>query len=253
MKQAKQKSNVEEKKKAAALSLSTAEELKAKKKSRSSQFKNYILKGRPITLSTLPKQSQNIQELKEQEHKQSCLKEKRNARLQQVQLAEELARQKVRELKMKKENDKKHQKTLDHQPELPHPRVPTRRPVYNGSVVGVRPVTTTGVRAEVKQKVQRIHSENLKPVKTVKKYEVPSVKLTEQNKETETLQPNLMGFTAEQLAGLKLQSWQYDAKMRLIRDPEEEAFIRFSDELLLEQSQKYRSCYQRLIDSNIKN
>ncbi|XP_062866899.1 coiled-coil domain-containing protein 81-like [Trichomycterus rosablanca] len=257
--QAEREQNREENKKTAAFNLRTAEKLKAKTKARPSEFEgSYIFNVRPFTPPKLLKQRQYTQELTEQvtqlkqSHERSLQEEKIIDKLQQVQLAEDLARRKAHDVKMKKENVRKLQRALDYQLEFLGPRIPARQPNSDVPVFGARADVEAAAQAEEKLRARRIYADQLNAA-TVKRNEVQSKRLNEQKKEKEMLQRNHKEFREDQLArhekqgnmaALLKQSLRHGAETKRLRDLEEEVFIRSGGMLLLDQCEQYRRCFQ---------
>uniref|UniRef100_A0A8B9JZS1 Coiled-coil domain containing 81 n=1 Tax=Astyanax mexicanus TaxID=7994 RepID=A0A8B9JZS1_ASTMX len=255
MEQIQQEEDREYNKKTAAFNLEIAEALKAKKSARPSQFDgSYIFHGRPVTPPMLLKQRRYMQELLEQAayRRQQNTQSKQNHelidRLHQIQLADEIAKQRSQEIHQKKENIKSYQKALSAQRAT---GIPARQPDSDGPVFGVRDRAPSAL-AEQKQRARKLYQEQLSTANTKRK-EALFNRLEVQRKERDMLHRSRKELIADRISRYeKLRNvqasledtWTRSADLKHHRDQEERDFIRSGSRLLIDQCQQYRRCHQ---------
>ncbi|KAG9262347.1 coiled-coil domain-containing protein 81 isoform X1 [Astyanax mexicanus] len=258
MEQIQQEEDREYNKKTAAFNLEIAEALKAKKSARPSQFDgSYIFHGRPVTPPMLLKQRRYMQELLEQAayRRQQNTQSKQNHelidRLHQIQLADEIAKQRSQEIHQKKENIKSYQKALSAQLEQRATGIPARQPDSDGPVFGVRDRAPSAL-AEQKQRARKLYQEQLSTANTKRK-EALFNRLEVQRKERDMLHRSRKELIADRISRYeKLRNvrasledtWTRSADLKHHRDQEERDFIRSGSRLLIDQCQQYRRCHQ---------
>ncbi|KAL6481486.1 hypothetical protein MHYP_G00095660 [Metynnis hypsauchen] len=285
--QARQEEKREDTKNIAAFNLGIAEALRAKKSAKPSRFEgSYIFSGRPVTPPALLKQRRYMQELMEQvacrrqQFTQSLRDHKLIDRLHQIQLADEIEKQKSHERHQKKENIKSLQKALNTQveavgqgrteekrdrrvvfptikrkstPALEYrgTGIPARQPDSDGPIFGLYDRAPEAL-AEQKQRAQRLFQEQMNTTNTKRK-EALFNRLSEQRIERDMLHRNHKELIAdrisryERLRSLRASledTWNRSADLKHHRDLEERAFIRSGSELLIDQCEQYRRCYQ---------
>ncbi|XP_036413216.1 coiled-coil domain-containing protein 81-like [Colossoma macropomum] len=256
--QAEQEEKRENTKKIAAFNLGTAEALRAKKSAKPSRFEgSYIFSGRPVTPPALLKQRRYMQELMEQvecrrqQLTQSLRDHKLIDRLHQIQLADEIEKQKSHELHQKKQNIKSLQEALSTQLEYRGTGIPARQPDSDGPVFGVYDRAPEAL-AEQKQRARRLFQEQMNTANTKRK-EALFNRLSEQRTERDMLHRNRKELIAdriscyERLRSLRASledTWNRSADLKHHRDLEERAFIRSGSGLLIDQCEQYRRCYQ---------
>ncbi|XP_037399623.1 coiled-coil domain-containing protein 81 isoform X3 [Pygocentrus nattereri] len=256
--QARQEEKRENTKNIAAFNLGIAEALRAKKSAKPSRFEgSYIFSGRPVTPPALLKQRRYMQELMEQmtcrrqQLTQSLRDHKLIDRLHQIQLADEIEKQKSHERHQKKENIKSLQKALNTQLEYRGTGIPARQPDSDGPIFGLYDRAPEAL-AEQKQRAQRLFQEQKNTANTKRK-EALFNRLSEQRIERDMLHRNHKELIAdrisryERLRSLRASledTWNRSADLKHHRDLEERAFIRSGSELLIDQCEQYRRCYQ---------
>ncbi|KAL7845824.1 hypothetical protein AOLI_G00240160 [Acnodon oligacanthus] len=256
--QARQEEKRENTKNIAAFNLGIAEALRAKKSAKPTRFEgSYIFSGRPVTPPALLKQRRYMQELMEQvacrrqQLTQSLRDHKLIDQLHQIQLADEIEKQKSRELHQKKENIKSLQKALNTQLEYRGTGIPARQPDSDGPVFGLYDRAPEAL-AEQKQRARRLFQEQMNTANTKRK-EALFNRLSEQRIERDMLHRNHKELIAdrisryERLRSLRASledTWNRSADLKHHRDLEERAFIRSSSGLLIDQCEQYRRCCQ---------
>ncbi|XP_019623280.1 PREDICTED: coiled-coil domain-containing protein 81-like isoform X3 [Branchiostoma belcheri] len=254
--------------KVAAFNLGVSEALKAKKAKREMNFhrglasgphgKNaYIFHTRPLTPPRLFKQEELARFLEGQvQHRKDM--EKRAAedqsfieKLEQAQLAEDLARQRYLQMKEKSDQTKKYMEALDTQVRfkpLPLPKAvsDSKKPIF-----GLNDMTNEKL-AEQRRRAQNLYKEQLDAV-AQRKREAILKHLTAQKEEGEMLartRQDLLNDRAGRYATMYSMrksledTWRGAVDMKKERDQEELLHRMAPGEMLLDQTEHYRRCKQ---------
>ncbi|XP_019623281.1 PREDICTED: coiled-coil domain-containing protein 81-like isoform X4 [Branchiostoma belcheri] len=244
--------------KVAAFNLGVSEALKAKKAKREMNFHNaYIFHTRPLTPPRLFKQEELARFLEGQvQHRKDM--EKRAAedqsfieKLEQAQLAEDLARQRYLQMKEKSDQTKKYMEALDTQVRfkpLPLPKAvsDSKKPIF-----GLNDMTNEKL-AEQRRRAQNLYKEQLDAV-AQRKREAILKHLTAQKEEGEMLartRQDLLNDRAGRYATMYSMrksledTWRGAVDMKKERDQEELLHRMAPGEMLLDQTEHYRRCKQ---------
>ncbi|XP_076838678.1 coiled-coil domain-containing protein 81-like [Brachyhypopomus gauderio] len=258
--QAREEQKREDCQKMAAFNLGVTEALRAKKATKSSQAEcqdSYIFRCRPVTPPRLLRQRRYMQELTEQvaSRRQRCARDRQDQdlteRLHQVQLADEIAKQRSQELHQKKSNVKILQKALSAQLEHRGTGIPARQPDSDGPVFGVRDGAHSA-QAERQRRAREVYGEQLAAASAKKRLALCE-HLDQRRRERDMLQRCRKEMMAdhvsryERLQNLRAsleETWMCSADLKRQRDQEERAFIRAGSRLLLDQCDQYRRCSQ---------
>ncbi|XP_067116908.1 coiled-coil domain-containing protein 81-like [Osmerus mordax] len=242
--------------KLAAFNLGVADALKERKTNRSSQFHgSYIFGGRPPTPSRGPSQQSYSQQLREQagwtreQIKHTQKDQDVLDRLQQAQLAQEIALQKTQQILKKHNNTKNYQRALDTQVADQGPGIPARQP--DGAVFGLLDSTAASL-ANQRERAQRVYQEQLEVANRKMRAELDR-RLTEGKEEREMLRRNRRELIADRISRFEhmrsLRSslettWSCSATLKHQRDRQERNFLRSHTGLLIDQCERYRRCHQ---------
>ncbi|XP_035686409.1 coiled-coil domain-containing protein 81-like isoform X4 [Branchiostoma floridae] len=254
--------------KVAAFNLGVSEALKAKKAKRDMNFhrglasgphgKNaYIFHTRPLTPPRLFKQEELAKFLEGQvQHRKDM--EKRAAedqsfieKLEQAQLAEDLARQRYLQMKEKSDQTKKYMEALDTQVRfkpLPLPKAvsDSKKPIF-----GLNDMTNEKL-AEQRRRAQNLYKEQLDAV-AQRKREAILKHLTEQKEEGDMLartRQDLLQDRANRYATMYSMrksledTWRGAVDTKRERDQDELLHRMAPGEMLLDQTEHYRRCKQ---------
>ncbi|XP_078617669.1 coiled-coil domain-containing protein 81-like isoform X5 [Branchiostoma floridae x Branchiostoma japonicum] len=254
--------------KVAAFNLGVSEALKAKKAKRDMNFhrglasgphgKNaYIFHTRPLTPPRLFKQEELAKFLEGQvQHRKDM--EKRAAedqsfieKLEQAQLAEDLARQRYLQMKEKSDQTKKYMEALDTQVRfkpLPLPKAvsDSKKPIF-----GLNDMTNEKL-AEQRRRAQHLYKEQLDAV-AQRKREAILKHLTEQKEEGDMLartRQDLLQDRANRYATMYSMrksledTWRGAVDTKRERDQDELLHRMAPGEMLLDQTEHYRRCKQ---------
>ncbi|XP_078617670.1 coiled-coil domain-containing protein 81-like isoform X6 [Branchiostoma floridae x Branchiostoma japonicum] len=244
--------------KVAAFNLGVSEALKAKKAKRDMNFHNaYIFHTRPLTPPRLFKQEELAKFLEGQvQHRKDM--EKRAAedqsfieKLEQAQLAEDLARQRYLQMKEKSDQTKKYMEALDTQVRfkpLPLPKAvsDSKKPIF-----GLNDMTNEKL-AEQRRRAQHLYKEQLDAV-AQRKREAILKHLTEQKEEGDMLartRQDLLQDRANRYATMYSMrksledTWRGAVDTKRERDQDELLHRMAPGEMLLDQTEHYRRCKQ---------
>ncbi|XP_035686411.1 coiled-coil domain-containing protein 81-like isoform X5 [Branchiostoma floridae] len=244
--------------KVAAFNLGVSEALKAKKAKRDMNFHNaYIFHTRPLTPPRLFKQEELAKFLEGQvQHRKDM--EKRAAedqsfieKLEQAQLAEDLARQRYLQMKEKSDQTKKYMEALDTQVRfkpLPLPKAvsDSKKPIF-----GLNDMTNEKL-AEQRRRAQNLYKEQLDAV-AQRKREAILKHLTEQKEEGDMLartRQDLLQDRANRYATMYSMrksledTWRGAVDTKRERDQDELLHRMAPGEMLLDQTEHYRRCKQ---------
>nr|XP_034971799.1 coiled-coil domain-containing protein 81 [Zootoca vivipara] len=251
--------NREENQKVAAFNLGVAEATRNHKNDKAlDSYKSYIFEKRPTSATFHQKQEVYAQQLGKQVDDKMAreLKLKQDQdlidRLEQVQLAEELAAQRARYLKDKMEETKCYKRALDTQIKMRPAPLPEYEPDSAGVIFGKNDMTNEKM-GEGKKRCQEYSKYQLQAAAERKRAAILR-ELIDQRRAAEMLQrakEQLMAEKGERLEkifqmNLAVQEdWKKSAGLKRQRDYEEQIFRRAGDKLmLLDQCARYRRCYQ---------
>ncbi|XP_030414743.1 coiled-coil domain-containing protein 81 isoform X1 [Gopherus evgoodei] len=251
--------NREQNQKTAAFNLGVAEAIRNHKNEKSTEFyKSFVFVKRPPSPPPYIKQEEYSQELlkqmEEKKEKEAKLKQDKELmdRLEQVQLAEELAAQRAKYLKGKIEEMQCYKRALDTQIKLKPIQLPVCEPDSADLIFGKSDMTNEKL-AEKKQRAQEFYKHQLHATAERKRTAILN-QLVEQRREADMLQRAKREWIADRGAqfekifqmNLAMQDdWQKSAGMKRLREVEEKLFERAGDKLLLlDQCERYRRCFQ---------
>ncbi|XP_074837475.1 coiled-coil domain-containing protein 81 [Carettochelys insculpta] len=257
--QMKLSANRKQNKKDAAFNLGMAEATRNHKNAKCKESdKSYIFVNRQPSPPRYVKQAAYSQELLKQvedkEEKEAKLKQAKEVmdRLEQVQLAEELAAQRAKYRKDKMEEMQCYKRALDTQIKLKPKQLLACEP-DSGNLVFGRSDMTNEKLAEKRQRAQEFYKHQMDSAAQHKRMTILN-QIVEQRKEADMLQRTKQEWIAERGAqserafqmNLAMQSdWQKSARMKRMRDAEEKLFERAGNKLmLLDQCARYRRCFQ---------
>uniref|UniRef100_A0A8D2KRP7 Coiled-coil domain containing 81 n=1 Tax=Varanus komodoensis TaxID=61221 RepID=A0A8D2KRP7_VARKO len=251
--------NREQNQKVAAFNLGVAEAVRSHKNEKPTEtYKSFIFEKRP--LSSTPQQKQEVysQQLEKQLEDNVAKEVKRKQdqdlidRLEQVQLAEELAVQRAKYLKDKMEEIQCYKRALDTQIKLRPALLPHCEPNSAEFVFGKNDMNKE--KMEERKKRARHYSKCQLQASAERKRAAILSQLIDQRKEADMIQRAKKQWMAEKgerlerifQMNLALQDdWRKSAELKRQRDYEEKLFQRAGDKLLLlDQCAKYRRCYQ---------
>ncbi|XP_046374340.1 coiled-coil domain-containing protein 81-like isoform X4 [Haliotis rufescens] len=244
--------------KMAAFNLGVADATIQKKKARDADFqRSYIFQRRPLTPPRFPKQQEYFKDLASQVDVKDQTKQKRNAdeaffeRLEQVQLAEDLAAQREQYLKDKFDQTDVYKKALDTQ--LRFKPVPMPSAEADSEVFGKNDMNNEKM-AEKRRRAHNLFREQQDFV-AQKKRDVILKRLSEQKEEEETLsrtRKELLNDRANRhnmrfLSRRRLEDdWSKSADMKRGRELEDRLRSLSPGMLVHEQCDKYHRCRQCL-------
>ncbi|XP_069035039.1 coiled-coil domain-containing protein 81 isoform X2 [Lepisosteus oculatus] len=244
--------------KLAAFNRGVSEAIKERKTARPTAFHaSYIFQSRPLTPPRWPKQQLYLQELcaqasqKRDREAQSRLDQDFMDRLQQLQLAEDLAIQKEELLKKKAEQTQNYQKALDVQVREGAPCLPAREPDSEGPLFGLRDATSEQLQGR-RRRAHELYREQ-RDAAARRKREAHLARLLEQKQGRDMLERTCKELIKDKIAHYeKLNSmrasledtWALSAEAKHQRDLEERSFIKSGSQLLMDQCEKYRRCFQ---------
>uniref|UniRef100_A0A8C8S6F8 Coiled-coil domain containing 81 n=1 Tax=Pelusios castaneus TaxID=367368 RepID=A0A8C8S6F8_9SAUR len=251
--------NREQNQKNAAFNLGVAEAMRNHKNERSTEFhKSFLFVKRQPSPPPYIKQeeySQNLlKQMDEKKEKETKLKQDKELmdRLEQVQLAEELAAQRANYLKGKVEEMKCYKRALDTQVKMKPMQLPVCEPDSADLIFGKSDMTNEKL-AEKRTRAQEFYKHQLHSAALRKRTAILN-QLVEQRREADALQKAKREWIADRGAqferifkmNLAMQDdWQKSAGMKKLRELEEKLFERAGDKLmLLDQCERYRRCFQ---------
>ncbi|XP_075707542.1 coiled-coil domain-containing protein 81 isoform X2 [Rhinoderma darwinii] len=250
--------NREEKEKGAAYNRGVAEAIRNGRNARSTEFyRSYIFQKRPLTPPALLKQEQYYQSLTRQmaDRRGKVVKEKQDqdllARLEQVQLAEELAAQRTKYLREKTAQILTYKNALDTQVKIKPgfalpPASEDSEPVFG------RNDMTNEKLVEKRGRAQEVYKHQLQAAAERKRLTILN-DLVQQRKEADMLQRSKELSSSDRAAQYekihKLQKvleedWTRSSEIKRQKEHKEERYIGAGSELLLDQFEKYRRCFQ---------
>ncbi|XP_007901782.1 coiled-coil domain-containing protein 81 [Callorhinchus milii] len=244
--------------KISAFNMGVAEAIKRQKNSKCKEYhKGYIFQKRPFTPPILLGQEKYSQCLKKQleDKNESDNKKKQDEefldRLEQVQLAEDLAAQREQYLKEKQEQADIYKRALDAQVKNKAFQLPAYEPDSAEPIFGQNEMTYEK-ELEKRQQAHELYKQQLGAVVERKRNAILN-QMYEQKKELEMLDRNKKDLIAEhrrQYANLCRmhkaleEAWSDSANLKRLKDYEETQYTKAGGLFLLDQCNKYRRCYQ---------
>ncbi|XP_051004848.1 coiled-coil domain-containing protein 81 [Acomys russatus] len=247
----------EQNQKNAAYNLGVAEAIRNHKNEKPEFYKSFLFDKRPL--------SPEINAFRQEEYSQSLLKQMESKRekeikqrqnrelmdrLEQVQLTEELAAQRVRYLKEKMEETQCYKRALDTQVKNKPSQLPMFEPDSAEPIFGKN---EGEMEVERRKREQSCMKHQMEAAASVKRNAILN-QLVDQRRDLQMLQRTQREHSKDRAAELdrmnrvnqRLQEdWARSLAMKKQRDREEKAFERTSDKLfLLDQCEKYRRCRQ---------
>ncbi|XP_005995209.1 coiled-coil domain-containing protein 81 [Latimeria chalumnae] len=244
--------------KVAAFNLGVAEAVKTRKYAKPMEFHNsYIFQKRPLTPPRFPKQQQYAEclsvQVENKKERETRRKEEEEflGRLDQVQLAEDLAAQREWYLKEKAQQKLAYQKALDAQVRVKPLSLPTfdadcTEPIF------CRNDMDSEKLAEQRRRALDVSKHQLQVLAEQKKTSILN-QLLEQKKELEMLDRSKKDLIRERTTKHdkmhKLQTvlqddWNKSAEKKRQRDYEEKQYTNAGSLLLLDQYDRYKRCFQ---------
>lgn len=244
--------------KVAAFNLGVSEAIKGKLAARSSEFcRSYLFQNRPLTPPRYIKQDEYSKDLGGQVmskyNKLAKLKKEQEflERLEQVQLAEDLAMQREQYLREKKEGSEAYRKALDTQVRCKPLPIPALEPDSKAPIFGVLDATD-GKLMERKARAQQLYQEQLEMVAQRKRDGILK-DLRNQKEESDMLERTRRDIILdralrhqERLDARRSLEDSWAASVNRKRDLELEEYQRAQSPgmLIHEQCDKYRRCKQ---------
>lgn len=244
--------------KVAAFNLGVSEAVKDKMKYKPKEPpKAYVFHKRPLTPPRFIKQSELFSELEKQVDHKDQTKKKRRAdeefleRLEQVQLAEDLAAQREQYLRSKADQTDQYRKALSAQLKFKPVQIPARQPDSSEPIFGKYDSTNEKL-FEKRERAHNLYREQLDIV-AQRKRDAILRKLTEQKEEEEVLdrtKRELLEDRANRYHRLSTnrkhleEEWQHASYAKREREQEEKARALSPGILVHEQCDKYKRCGQ---------
>uniref|UniRef100_A0A670XWE2 Coiled-coil domain containing 81 n=1 Tax=Pseudonaja textilis TaxID=8673 RepID=A0A670XWE2_PSETE len=246
----KREQNREQNQKVASYNLGVAEAMRKQKNEKLVEpFRSFIFEKRPPSSTPHEKQEEYAQHLDKQleTKKARDAKQKQEQdfidRLQQVQLAEELAAQRAKYLREKLEENQTYKTALDTQVNRPAP-LPEYVPDSTEIIFGKNDMNEEKM-GERRKRAREYSKYQLQAVADRKRTAILN-QLVDQRRATDMIQRK--GERMERLFQMNLaiqEDWRKSAGLKRQRDYEEKLFQRAGDKLmLLDQCARYRRCYQ---------
>lgn len=248
----------EQSQKDTAYNMGVAEAIRNERNARNTDFyRSYIFQKRPLTPPVLIKQEQCYQSLTKQmaDRRGKEEKEKQDqellGRLEQIQLADELAAQRSKYLRGKNELMLSYKSALDTQVKMKPSFAPPPEPEITEPVFGLNDMTNEKL-AEKKRRAQEISKHQLQTAAERKRLAVLN-DLVQQRKESDMLHSTkelLLSDRAVQFEKMQRlrrglqEDWSKSFELKRRKEEEEGRFIRAGSDLLLDQFEKYRRCFQ---------
>ncbi|XP_069615379.1 coiled-coil domain-containing protein 81 [Ranitomeya imitator] len=250
--------NREQREKDAAYNRGVAEAIRTGQNARSTEFyRSYIFQRRPLTPPALMRQEQYYHCLTKQmaDRRGKEVKEKQDqdllARLEQVQLAEELAAQRSKYLREKAEQVVCYKNALDTQVKMkpgfaPPPATENTEPVFGQNDM------TNDKLVDGKRRAQEVYRHQLQAAAERKRLAVLN-DLVQQRKEADMLQRSKERLLSDRAAEFEKihrlqkvlqEDWTRSSEIKRQKEHKEELYLQARGELLLDQFEKYRRCFQ---------
>uniref|UniRef100_A0A8C5S3G6 Coiled-coil domain containing 81 n=1 Tax=Laticauda laticaudata TaxID=8630 RepID=A0A8C5S3G6_LATLA len=255
----KREQNREQNQKVASYNLGVAEAMRKQKNEKLVEpFRSFIFEKRPPSSTPHEKQEEYAQHLDKQleTKKARDAKQKQEQdfidRLQQVQLAEELAAQRAKYLREKLEENQTYKTALDTQIKLRPAPLPEYVPDSTEIIFGKNDMNEEKM-GERRKRAREYSKYQLQAVADRKRTAILN-QLVDQRRATDMIQRAKKQWIAEKgermerLFQMNLgiqEDWRKSAGLKRQRDHEEKLFQRAGDKLmLLDQCARYRRCYQ---------
>ncbi|XP_026562555.1 coiled-coil domain-containing protein 81 [Pseudonaja textilis] len=255
----KREQNREQNQKVASYNLGVAEAMRKQKNEKLVEpFRSFIFEKRPPSSTPHEKQEEYAQHLDKQleTKKARDAKQKQEQdfidRLQQVQLAEELAAQRAKYLREKLEENQTYKTALDTQIKLRPAPLPEYVPDSTEIIFGKNDMNEEKM-GERRKRAREYSKYQLQAVADRKRTAILN-QLVDQRRATDMIQRAKKQWIAEKgermerLFQMNLaiqEDWRKSAGLKRQRDYEEKLFQRAGDKLmLLDQCARYRRCYQ---------
>ncbi|KAM9320760.1 coiled-coil domain-containing protein 81 [Gastrophryne carolinensis] len=248
----------EQSQKDAAYNLGVAEATRNERNARNTDFyRSYIFQGRPLTPPSIIKHEEYYQSLTRQMADRRSREEREKqdqellARLEQIQLADELAAQRAKHWREKNQLMLSYKNALDTQVKLkpslaPPPEAEMTEPVFG------RNDMTNDKLAEKKKRAQEVSKHQLQAAAERKRLAVLN-DLLQQRREAAMLRSSKEQLISDRAAQYdKIQTihralqkdWTNSSELKMRKEQEEERFMKAGSELILDQFEKYRRCFQ---------
>ncbi|XP_068122871.1 coiled-coil domain-containing protein 81 isoform X2 [Hyperolius riggenbachi] len=248
----------EQSQKDAAYNVGVAEAIRNERNTRNTDFyRSYIFQRRPLTPPAIIKQEQYYQSLTKQmaDRRGKEEREKQDqellSRLEQIQLAEELAAQREKYLMDKNDLMLSYKNALDTQVKLKPSLAPPPETEFAEPVFGLNDMTNEKL-AERKRRAKEVSKHQLQTATDRKRLAVLN-DLVQQRKESDMLlssKEHLLSDRALQFSKMQRiqkalqEDWTKSAELKRGKEQDEERFIHAGSHLLLDQFEKYRRCFQ---------
>ncbi|CAH2225580.1 coiled-coil domain-containing 81 isoform X1 [Pelobates cultripes] len=250
--------NKEQSQKDAAYNLGVADAIRNEKNQKNTEFyASYIFQKRPLTPPACLKREQCHHSLTKQmaEKREKEVRGKQDkellGRLEQVQLAEELATQRAKYIKEKHEQTQCYKNALDNQVKIkPYftlsPQPDTKEPVFGRNDMNNEKLV------EKRKREEEVYRHQLQVAAEKKRLAILN-DLVRQRNEVDMLRRSkqqVQDYRAteyEKISRLQkaLQDdWAKSSEMKRQRDHNEQKFIQAGSQLLLDQFENYRRCFQ---------
>ncbi|XP_054829918.1 coiled-coil domain-containing protein 81 [Eublepharis macularius] len=252
--------NREQNQKIAAFNLGVAEALRSQKREKAAElYKSYIFEKRPLSATLQQKHDavyskELAKQLEEKTTKETKQKKDQDLveRLEQVQLAEELAAQRAKYLKDRMNETQCYKKALDLQIKMKPAPLPHCEPDSNEAIFGKNDLNK-GKMEDRRKRSRDFSRHQLQAAADHKRAAILS-QLIDQRRAEDMIQRARKQWLAEKGSRLEKifqmnlamrDDWEKSAELKRQRDYEEKLFQRAGDKLLLlDQCAKYRRCYQ---------
>lgn len=256
--QAQNLSNRHHSQKIAAFNLGVSEAVNSKKKQRPTSFhRSYIFHNRPFTPPKLFMQDEYASYLAEQVEAKQASKSKQKSekdfleRLEQVQLAEELAAQREQYLRDKAAQTDMYQKALSAQVRFKPLPLPAAVPDSKEPIFGKYDATNEQL-AEKRRRAMKVYQEQLKAVDQAEKMKLLK-HLKQQREETDMLERTRQELIADRAARFEQsvgtrksleECWKEAATVKKSKEDEQRLCVQSPGVLLHEQCDQYHRCGQ---------
>ncbi|XP_048349219.1 coiled-coil domain-containing protein 81 isoform X2 [Sphaerodactylus townsendi] len=242
----------------AAFNLGVAEALRSRKNEKAPEAcRSYIFEHRPSSATTQQKQEEYSQQLAKQLAQKTTRESRRKQdqelmdRLEQVQLAEELAAQRTKYIKDRMAEMHSYKKALDLQVKMKPVQLPRCEPNSSETVFGKY---DSEEKMEERRKRSLEFSRHQLQAAAHRKRTAILSQLIDQRKAADMIERARKQWIAEKGARLEKifqmnlamkEDWRKSAGLKRQRDYEEKLFQRAGDKLfLLDQCARFRRCYQ---------
>ncbi|KAM6448141.1 coiled-coil domain-containing protein 81 isoform 1-T1 [Liasis olivaceus] len=249
----------EQNQKVAAYNLGIAEAIRKHKNEKLAEpFRSFIFEQRPPSSTPHEKQEEYAQHLDKQLESRKARETKQKQeqdfidRLQQVQLAEELAAQRAKYLKEKMEEKQIYKRALDMQVKLKPTPLPEYVPDSTEAIFGKNDMNEEKME-ERRQRAREYSKSQLQAAADRKRTAILN-QLVDQRRAADMIQRAKKQWMAEKSERMEKifqmnlamqEDWRKSARLKRQRDYEEKLFKQAGDKLLLlDQCARFRRCYQ---------